>query len=46
MPAQSVKELIAYVPPILAGKLRALAVTSTTRWYELSDVPTMTDPKV
>jgi tripartite-type tricarboxylate transporter receptor subunit TctC len=29
------------VPPILAGKLRALAVTSTTRWHELPDVPTM-----
>src|ERR1700722_3041767 len=31
------------VPPILAGKLRALAVTSTTRWHELPDVPTMTE---
>ncbi len=29
------------VPPILAGKLRALAVTSTARWPELADVPTM-----
>jgi tripartite-type tricarboxylate transporter receptor subunit TctC len=29
------------VPPILAGQLRALAVTSTTRWPDLSDVPTM-----
>ena len=29
------------VPPILAGKLRPLAVTSTTRWHELPDVPTM-----
>jgi tripartite-type tricarboxylate transporter receptor subunit TctC len=31
------------VPPILAGQLRALAVTSTTRWPELADVPTMTE---
>ena len=31
------------VPPILAGQLRALAVTSTTRWHELPDVPTMTE---
>jgi tripartite-type tricarboxylate transporter receptor subunit TctC len=31
------------VPPILDGKLRALAVTSTTRWHELPDVPTMTE---
>jgi tripartite-type tricarboxylate transporter receptor subunit TctC len=31
------------VPPILAGRLRALAVTSTTRWHELPDVPTMTE---
>jgi tripartite-type tricarboxylate transporter receptor subunit TctC len=31
------------VPPILAGKLRALAVTSATRWHELPDVPTMTE---
>jgi len=31
------------VPPILAGKLRALAVTSTTRWHELPGVPTMTE---
>jgi len=31
------------VPPILAGKLRALAVTSTTRWHELPDVPTMAE---
>jgi tripartite-type tricarboxylate transporter receptor subunit TctC len=29
------------VPPILDGRLRALAVTSTTRWHELPDVPTM-----
>jgi len=29
------------VPPILSGQLRALAVTSTTRWPELPDVPTM-----
>jgi tripartite-type tricarboxylate transporter receptor subunit TctC len=29
------------VPPILAGRLRALAVTSATRWPELPDVPTM-----
>ena len=29
------------VPPILAGQLRPLAVTSTTRWPELPDVPTM-----
>ena len=29
------------VPPIVAGQLRALAVTSTTRWPELPDVPTM-----
>jgi tripartite-type tricarboxylate transporter receptor subunit TctC len=31
------------VPPILAGQLRALAVTSTSRWPELPDVPTMRD---
>ncbi|HEY1544820.1 MAG TPA: tripartite tricarboxylate transporter substrate binding protein [Xanthobacteraceae bacterium] len=31
------------VPPILAGNLRALAVTSTARWHELPDVPTMTE---
>jgi tripartite-type tricarboxylate transporter receptor subunit TctC len=31
------------VPPILAGKLRALAVTSTARWHELPDVPTMAE---
>jgi len=31
------------VPPILAGKLRPLAVTSTTRFPELPDVPTMTE---
>ena len=31
------------VPPILDGRLRALAVTSTTRWHELPDVPTMTE---
>jgi len=31
------------VPPILSGKLRALAVTSTTRWHELPDVPTMAE---
>jgi tripartite-type tricarboxylate transporter receptor subunit TctC len=31
------------VPPILAGKLRALAVTSGTRWHELPDVQTMTE---
>jgi tripartite-type tricarboxylate transporter receptor subunit TctC len=29
------------VPPILAGELRPLAVTSTKRWHELPDVPTM-----
>ena len=29
------------VAPILAGSLRPLAVTSTTRWPELPDVPTM-----
>jgi len=29
------------VPPILAGELRPLAVTSTSRWHELPDVPTM-----
>jgi tripartite-type tricarboxylate transporter receptor subunit TctC len=29
------------VPPILDGRLRPLAVTSTTRWHELPDVPTM-----
>ncbi len=29
------------VPPILAGQLRALAVTSTSRWPELPAVPTM-----
>jgi tripartite-type tricarboxylate transporter receptor subunit TctC len=29
------------VPPILDGRLRALAVSSTTRWHELPDVPTM-----
>ncbi len=29
------------VPPILAGELRPLAVTSTVRWHELPDVPTM-----
>ena len=29
------------VPPIVAGQLRALAVTSTSRWPELPDVPTM-----
>jgi tripartite-type tricarboxylate transporter receptor subunit TctC len=29
------------VPPILAGQLRPLAVTSTSRWHELPDVPTM-----
>ncbi len=31
------------VPPILAGKLRPLAVTSTIRWHELPDVPTMAE---
>jgi tripartite-type tricarboxylate transporter receptor subunit TctC len=31
------------VPPILDGRLRPLAVTSTTRWHELSDVPTMAE---
>jgi tripartite-type tricarboxylate transporter receptor subunit TctC len=31
------------VPPILAGRLRALAVTSETRWHELPDVPTMAE---
>jgi len=31
------------VPPILDGRLRPLAVTSTMRWHELPDVPTMTD---
>jgi tripartite-type tricarboxylate transporter receptor subunit TctC len=31
------------VPPILDGRLRALAVTSTTRWHELPDVPTMAE---
>jgi tripartite-type tricarboxylate transporter receptor subunit TctC len=29
------------VPPILDGRLRPLAVSSTTRWHELPDVPTM-----
>jgi tripartite-type tricarboxylate transporter receptor subunit TctC len=29
------------VPPILAGSLRPLAVTSAARWPELPDVPTM-----
>jgi tripartite-type tricarboxylate transporter receptor subunit TctC len=29
------------VPPIQAGRLRPLAVTSTARWPELADVPTM-----
>jgi tripartite-type tricarboxylate transporter receptor subunit TctC len=29
------------LPHIRAGKMRALAVTSTTRWSELPDVPTM-----
>ena len=29
------------VPSILAGKVRPLAVTSTARWPELPDVPTM-----
>jgi tripartite-type tricarboxylate transporter receptor subunit TctC len=29
------------VPPIVAGQLRALAVTSMSRWPELPDVPTM-----
>ena len=31
------------VPPILDHRLRALAVTSTTRWHELPDVPTMAE---
>ncbi len=31
------------VPPILDGRLRALAVSSTTRWHELPDVPTMAE---
>jgi tripartite-type tricarboxylate transporter receptor subunit TctC len=31
------------VPPILDGRLRPLAVTSTTRWHELPDVPTMAE---
>jgi tripartite-type tricarboxylate transporter receptor subunit TctC len=31
------------VPPILDGRLRALAVTSTTRWHKLPDVPTMAE---
>jgi tripartite-type tricarboxylate transporter receptor subunit TctC len=31
------------VPPILDSRLRALAVTSTTRWHELPDVPTMAE---
>jgi tripartite-type tricarboxylate transporter receptor subunit TctC len=31
------------VPPILDGRLRPLAVSSTTRWHELPDVPTMAE---
>jgi len=31
------------VPPILDGRLRALAVSSTTRWHELPEVPTMAE---
>ncbi len=31
------------VPPIVDHRLRALAVTSTTRWHELPDVPTMAE---
>jgi tripartite-type tricarboxylate transporter receptor subunit TctC len=31
------------VPPILDHRLRALAVTSTARWHELPDVPTMAE---
>jgi tripartite-type tricarboxylate transporter receptor subunit TctC len=32
-----------FLPYILAGKLRALAVTSEARWPELPDVPTMNE---
>jgi tripartite-type tricarboxylate transporter receptor subunit TctC len=31
------------VPPILDGRLRPLVVSSTTRWHELPDVPTMAE---
>jgi len=33
----------ALLPSIVAGKLRALAVTSAERWRELPDVPTMVE---
>ena len=33
----------ALLPLIQQGKLRALAVTSETRWLELPDVPTMSE---
>ena len=39
----AIDNIASYMPLIKAGKVRALAVTSSTRWPTLPDVPTMAE---
>ena len=42
----AIDNIASYMPLIKAGKVRALAVTSSTRWPTLADVPTMAEAGV
>ena len=42
----AVDNLASYIPQIESGTMRALAVTSSTRWPTLPDVPTMAEAGV
>ena len=42
----AIDNIASYMPLIRAGKVRALAVTSSERWPTLTDVPTMTEAGV
>lgn len=35
--------MAAYVPPVSAGKIKALAIASSKRWPQLADVPTVAE---
>jgi len=39
----AIDNLASYIPQILSGKMRALAVTSAQRWPTMPDVPTMAE---